>query len=99
MLPVASRKKCFASATLTLYCTVMKNNHKSGGPEPSKLVEIMRTEIFCICNTIIYSCPCGSLLESVQEGKGEIRYHFRQHGYYACQSLGNTVTSYYFKVY
>ena len=33
-----------------------------------------------ICNTIIYSCLCGSLLESVQEGKGEIRYQFRQHG-------------------
>ena len=24
------------------------------------------------CNTIIYSCLCGSLLESVQEGNGEI---------------------------
>ena len=23
------------------------------------------------CNTIIYSCLCGSLLESVQEGNGE----------------------------
>jgi hypothetical protein len=33
-----------------------------------------------ICNTIIYSCLCGSLQESVQEGKGEIRYHIRQHG-------------------
>ena len=31
------------------------------------------------CNTIIYSCLCGSHLESVQEGKGEIRYQFRQH--------------------
>ena len=31
-----------------------------------------------LCNTIIYSCLCGSLQESVQEGKGEIRYHFRQ---------------------
>ena len=47
----------------------------------------------------IHIVLCGSLLESVQEGKGEIIYHFRQHGYYACQSLGNTVTSYYFKVY
>jgi hypothetical protein len=33
-----------------------------------------------ICNTIIYSCLCGSLQESMQEGKGEIIYHFRQHG-------------------
>jgi hypothetical protein len=33
-----------------------------------------------ISNTIIYSCLCGSLLESVQEGKGEIIYQFRQHG-------------------
>ena len=24
-----------------------------------------------ICNTIIYSCLCGSLQESVQEGNGE----------------------------
>jgi hypothetical protein len=31
------------------------------------------------CNTIIYSCLCGSLLESVQDRKGEIRYHFRQY--------------------
>ena len=31
------------------------------------------------CNACIYSCLCGSHLESVQEGKGEIRYHFRQH--------------------
>jgi hypothetical protein len=31
------------------------------------------------CNACIYLCLCGSLLESVQEGKGEIRYHFRQH--------------------
>ena len=32
-----------------------------------------------LCNASIYSCLCGSLLESMQEGKGEIRYHFRQH--------------------
>jgi hypothetical protein len=51
-----------------------------------------------LCNTIIYSCLCGSLPESVQEGKGEIRYQFRQHGY-ACQSFGNSVTMYFFKVY
>jgi hypothetical protein len=50
------------------------------------------------CNTIIYLCLCGSLLESVQEGKGEIRYQFRQHGY-AWQSLGNLVTMIFFKVY
>jgi hypothetical protein len=31
-----------------------------------------------VCNTIIYSCLCGSRLESVKEGKGEIIYHFRQ---------------------
>jgi hypothetical protein len=49
------------------------------------------------CNTIIYSCLCGSHLESVQEGKGEIRYHFTQHGYYACQSLGNSVTIVFFQ--
>ena len=30
------------------------------------------------CNTIIYSCLCGSHIESVQEGKAEIRYHIRQ---------------------
>jgi hypothetical protein len=30
------------------------------------------------CNACIYSCLCGSLLESVQEGKGEIIYHIRQ---------------------
>jgi hypothetical protein len=30
------------------------------------------------CNDCIYSCLCGSHLESVQEGKGEIRYQFRQ---------------------
>jgi hypothetical protein len=32
------------------------------------------------CNACIYLCLCGSLLESVQEGKGEIIYQFRQHG-------------------
>jgi hypothetical protein len=51
-----------------------------------------------ICNTYKYSCLCGSLLESVQEGKEEIIYHFRQHSV-CLQSLGNIVTSYYFKVY
>ena len=30
------------------------------------------------CNACIYSCLCGSLLESVQEGNGEIIYQFRQ---------------------
>ena len=38
------------------------------------------------CNTYKYSCLCGSHLESVQEGKGEIRYHIRQHSVCACQS-------------
>ena len=50
-----------------------------------------------LCNASIYSCLCGSLLESMQEGKGEIRYHFRQHGCYACQSLGNLVTIVFFQ--
>ena len=50
-----------------------------------------------ICNASIYSCLCGSLQESVQEGKGEIIYHFRQHGCYACQSLGNLVTIVFFQ--
>ena len=30
-------------------------------------------------NAYIYSCLCGSHLATQQEGKGEIRYHFRQH--------------------
>ena len=30
------------------------------------------------CNACIYSCLCGSLLESMQEGKAEIIYQFRQ---------------------
>ena len=34
----------------------------------------------------------------MQEGKGEIRYNIRQHSY-AWQSLGNSVTIYFFKVY
>jgi hypothetical protein len=66
-----------------------------GGP-PGHLFGLQAMEaalatIFIFCHTIIYSCLCGSLQESVQEGKGEIRYHFRQHGCYACQSLGNLV--------
>jgi hypothetical protein len=35
----------------------------------------------------------------VQEGKGEIIYQFRQCSVYACQSLGNLVTMYSFKVF
>jgi hypothetical protein len=50
------------------------------------------------CNKTIYLCLCGSLPESVQEGKGEIRYHFRQHGV-CLQSKGNLVRLYFFKVY
>ena len=50
------------------------------------------------CNTIIYSCLCGSLQESVQEGKGEIRYHFRQHSMWGV-SLRESVTMYFFKVF
>ena len=49
-----------------------------------------------ICNASIYSCLCGSLQESVQEGKGEIIYQIRQHSY-ACQSLGNLVTIVFFQ--
>ena len=51
-----------------------------------------------ICNTIIYSCLCGSLLESVQEGKGEIRYQFRQHSV-CMQTVVNLVTMNFFKVF
>jgi hypothetical protein len=35
----------------------------------------------------------------MQEGKGGIRYQFRQHSVCACQSLGNIVTMYFFKVF
>ena len=51
------------------------------------------------CNTIIYSCLCGSHQESVQEGKGGIRYQIRQCSVSACQSLGNLVTMFFFKVF
>ena len=50
-----------------------------------------------ICNASIYSCLCGSHLESLQEGKGEIRYQIRQCSVYACQSLGNLVTMTFFQ--
>jgi hypothetical protein len=52
-----------------------------------------------ICNAIIYSCLCGSHLAALQDRKGEIIYHFRQQGCYACQSLGNLVRMYFFKVF
>ena len=50
------------------------------------------------CNTIIYLCLCGSLLESVQEGKGEIIYQFRQCSVVGV-SLRESVTMYFFKVF
>ena len=56
------------------------------------------TDQYIKCNTIIYLCLCGSLPVSVQEGKREIIYQFRQHGY-AWQSLGNLVTMNFFKVF
>ena len=50
------------------------------------------------CNTIIYSCLCGSHLESVQEGKSEILYQFRQCSVVGV-SLRESVTMYFFKVF
>jgi hypothetical protein len=58
----------------------------------------MLAQIVTKCNACIYSCLCGSLLESVQEGKGEIRYQFRQHSV-CLHSYGNLVKYYFFKVY
>ena len=56
-----------------------------------------------VCNTIIYSCLCGSLQESVQEGNGGNDIKFRQCSIVAAiittQSLGNLVRTYFFKVY
>ena len=65
-------------------------------PEKEKLYN--RYNVDRKCNTIIYSCLCGSHLATQQEGKGEIRYHFRQHSV-CLQSYGNVVKSYFFKVY
>jgi hypothetical protein len=50
------------------------------------------------CNAYIYSCLCGSHLAALQDRKGEIRYHFRQHSV-CLQSLGKLVRLYFFKVY
>jgi hypothetical protein len=68
------------------------------------LTEALPAHVQVKCNAIIYSCLCGSLLESVQEGKSEIRYQFRQHSVcsmwgVSLQSLGNLVTMYFFKVF
>ena len=45
------------------------------GKSPKRMLHTINT---CICNACIYSCLCGSHLATQQEGKGEIRYHFRQ---------------------
>ena len=62
-------------------------------------IQFLRWWCSCLrCNTIIYSCLCGSLLESEQEGKGEIRYQFRQCSV-CLQGYGKLVTIYFFKVF
>ena len=54
------------------------------------------THLLARCNTIIYLCLCGSLQESVQEGKGEIIYQFRQCSVWGV-SLRESVKMYFFK--
>jgi hypothetical protein len=49
-------------------------------------------------NAYIYSCLCGSHLESVQDRQGEIRYQFRQCSV-CLQGYGNLVTMNFFKVF
>ena len=64
-----------------------------------KSVLVSLAIMMSICNTIIYLCLCGSHLAALQDTQGEIIYHFRQQGCYACQSLGNLVRMYFFKVF
>jgi hypothetical protein len=49
-------------------------------------------------NVMLLYILCGSLLESVQEGKGEIIYQFRQCSVVGV-SLRESVTMYFFKVF
>jgi hypothetical protein len=59
---------------------VVARGHKKRLKVKRVSVLVILTTTTTKCTSIIYSCLCGSLPESVQEGKGEIRYHIRQHG-------------------